>query len=109
MELLKRRTAVCQVRGDSGGYEVRIKSDSSKSGLTFSCDCPYAAEGNFCKHMVAAALELTDFLDDSDDDDFDEDYLEPAVYRKPPSPPRRPAGRNWQNRLGVALASGPQR
>ena len=111
MELLNRSTAVCQVMGDSDDYEVQIQANSGKDGLTFSCDCPYAGDGNFCKHMIAAALELTDFLDDDvvEDDDFDDEYVKSAVYRQPPSPPARRAARNWQTKLSVALASGAYR
>jgi uncharacterized Zn finger protein len=68
--------AVCQVRGDSGDYEVAIRADAGRNGLAFECDCPHADAGNFCKHMVAAGLELADHLEDVDEDD---DRIEPAA------------------------------
>lgn len=102
VDLLNDRTAVCQVMGDSGEYEVRIQADTCKNGLSFSCDCPYADGGNFCKHMVAAALELTEFLND-------EVVTGPNINPKPPVSPAPQAARNWQNKLGQVLASGPYR
>ena len=76
VELLNASTAICQVLGDSGDYQVQIEAKSSPNDLTFRCECPYAGDGNFCKHMIAAALELTDFLDDEDDDDDVDDGME---------------------------------
>jgi len=35
-------------------YTVRFHIE--KGGLESSCTCPWAEEGNFCKHMVAAGL-----------------------------------------------------
>ena len=55
------RRAICMVDGDSGEYSVEIEVDQKSGELYFECDCPYAEE-HFCKHMVAAALELSDFL-----------------------------------------------
>src|SRR5258708_837394 len=99
VDLVNSHTAICQVNGNSGDYEVRIQSDSSRNGLTFGCDCPFADGGNFCKHMVAAALELTDYLDVEDFDD--EDIVLPASR----APVATTAPRKWQNKLGLALQS----
>ncbi len=56
------RSAVCYVEGDSGTYEVNVKIDRASDDLDFFCDCPYG-ENHFCKHMVAAGLELRDYLE----------------------------------------------
>ncbi len=39
-----------------GTEDYRVKLMVGSSGLSFSCDCPYADEGNFCKHCVAVGL-----------------------------------------------------
>lgn len=38
-------------------YAVRLWRRNSQ--LQTACDCPYASEGAFCKHAVAAALAIT--------------------------------------------------
>ncbi|MEW2114693.1 hypothetical protein AB0945_05805 [Streptomyces sp. NPDC005474] len=38
-------------------YEVELILDGPE-GLTGECDCPYGAEGNFCKHLVALGLTV---------------------------------------------------
>src|SRR4029450_9818181 len=55
------RKAICMVDGDSGEYTVEIEVNQKSGQLYFDCDCPFAEE-HFCKRMVAAALELSDFL-----------------------------------------------
>jgi non-specific serine/threonine protein kinase len=105
VDLLDDRTAVCQVMGDSGNYQVGIQAVSGQPGLAFSCDCPYADEGYFCKHMVAAALELTSFLEE---ESLDEEIEEP-VTRQPVARPMPKAAHDWQYKLGEALDSGRQR
>ena len=118
IELEDGRVALCHVIGDSDDYEVRIQADTSKLGLSFSCDCPFADEGNFCKHMVAAGLELTDYLADND---LDQEIkrgrpapLAPPARPAPPAPPPQPmlrapaapqAVRKWQAPLDQALLS----
>src|SRR5690348_467504 len=67
LELISDSVASCLVEGDSDDYEVEIKSTSGKYGLSFSCNCPYADDGSFCKHMYAAALELSALLEDGAD------------------------------------------
>jgi uncharacterized Zn finger protein len=39
-----------------GTEDYRVKLMVGSSGLTFSCECPYADDGNFCKHCVAVGL-----------------------------------------------------
>lgn len=39
-----------------GTEDYRVKLMIGSSGLSFSCECPYADEGNFCKHCVAVGL-----------------------------------------------------
>lgn len=89
--------AVCQVDGDSGEYTVEIEVNKKTGELIFECDCPFADEGNFCKHMVAAALELKDYLEEEEefyDEEDGEDFI--------PVPP--PSSRNWEKKLGETLA-----
>jgi hypothetical protein len=102
VDLLDDSRAVCQVRGDSGNYQVGIQAVSGQPGLAFSCDCPYADEGYFCKHMVAAALELTSFLEE----DSQDDKIEEPVTRQPVARPRPKAAHSWQHKLGEMLDSG---
>ena len=92
--------AVCMVDGDSGEYTVEIEVDQKSGDLYFECDCPYA-EDHFCKHMVAAALELSEYLNE-DGDEFDDDEEEEFI----PITPSRSSG-SWQNRLNESLARVP--
>src|SRR5579859_4172785 len=62
VDLTDGTAAVCQVEGDSGDYGVEFSAGVRNNDLIVSCDCPYAEEGNYCKHMVAAALELQNIL-----------------------------------------------
>jgi non-specific serine/threonine protein kinase len=96
------RRAVCMVDGDSGEYTVEIEVDQKSGELDFECDCPYAEE-HFCKHMVAAALELSDYLNE-DGNEFDEEEERDFI----PVTPSRSSG-NWQNRLNETLARVPER
>ena len=93
--------AVCMVDGDSGEYTVEIEVDQESSELYFDCTCPYA-ENHFCKHMVAAGLELSEFLNegDSENDEEEEEFI--------PRIPSRTSG-SWQNRLNETLAQVPRR
>jgi non-specific serine/threonine protein kinase len=52
--------ASCLVRGSNSDYEVAIECEGNS--LYFSCGCPYAEGGVICKHEVAAALALRDYL-----------------------------------------------
>lgn len=103
--------AVLIVNGDSGEYTVEIEVSKKPGELLFECDCPYADEGNFCKHMVAASMALKDYLEDGEElegDYEDEDDEEAYIVRKPVPPPPAPA-RNWEKRLGETLALTPRR
>ena len=48
------------VEGGGGEYEVSIQNLDDE--LVFICDCPHAENGNFCKHMVACALDLSETI-----------------------------------------------
>ena len=40
----------------SGTHDYRVKLWLEDGELEFECTCPYAADGTFCKHVVAAGL-----------------------------------------------------
>ena len=92
------RRAVCEVEGNSGDYVVEIELDQKTGRLHFDCDCPYAGN-HFCKHMVAAAMELSAYLrghaEEEDDDDISTQNLQP--------------GGSWQNKLKETLSLIPRR
>ncbi|NYH93398.1 DUF6880 family protein [Actinopolymorpha rutila] len=46
-----------------GGRAYRVRLDLTPVGLEGRCNCPYGAEGFFCKHCVAAALAWLDSAD----------------------------------------------
>jgi uncharacterized Zn finger protein len=48
---------VARVRGGED-YEVRLWLKGRE--LQYACECPFAAEGAFCKHCVAAGLAASD-------------------------------------------------
>ncbi|MCC6986291.1 MAG: hypothetical protein IT309_07680, partial [Anaerolineales bacterium] len=56
VSMISDQKATCLVDGDTGEYTVEIKIDKKSGELDFECECYYADEGNFCKHMVAAAM-----------------------------------------------------
>ncbi len=60
VETVEEDYATCLVRGSSDDYEVVIEIEGNE--LFFSCECPYADGGVICKHEVAAALALRDYL-----------------------------------------------
>ncbi|MFD2077567.1 SWIM zinc finger family protein [Actinopolymorpha cephalotaxi] len=43
-----------------GGRAYRVRLDLTPTGLEGRCNCPFGAEGFFCKHCVAAALAWLD-------------------------------------------------
>lgn len=101
IELTSNREAICEVNGDGGDYTVTVEIDKKTGKLVFDCDCPYAYDGNFCKHMVAAGLSLKDHLEAEEDYDApEEDDESIAPPRKPASPPQ-PSHftRQWKNKL----------
>ena len=93
--------AVCMVDGDTGEYTVEIEIDKKSGEPTFECDCYYADEGNFCKHMIAAALEVSDYLKDEEEDE--EEFDEPA-----PVPQVKESFGDWKNKLNQTLALMPR-
>ncbi|MFD3683871.1 SWIM zinc finger domain-containing protein [Nocardiopsis sp. NPDC058631] len=45
------------VRGTvTGTHAYRVELTPRRSGMSWECDCPWAEEGNFCKHCVALGL-----------------------------------------------------
>src|SRR5687768_15628786 len=60
-------TVVCMVQGNSAEYDVQIEVDQTSGQLYFDCNCPFA-ENNFCKHMIAAALGVSEFLKEQEDE-----------------------------------------
>jgi non-specific serine/threonine protein kinase len=113
VELVNAGKAIILVDGDSGEYTVEIEVGKKTGELIFECDCPYADEGNFCKHMVAATLELKDYLDEEKEfgdyeEDEDDDDETGRVARSPVLPPPAPI-QNWEKRLGETLALAPRR
>jgi uncharacterized Zn finger protein len=73
--------ATCLVDGDTGEYTVEIEIDKKSGELTFECECYYAEDGHFCKHMVAAAMEMSEYLRDEEYDEDDEEEFEPPVSK----------------------------
>lgn len=41
-----------------GTEDYRVKLWADEDSFGYSCDCPFADEGNFCKHCVAVGLAL---------------------------------------------------
>ncbi len=91
--------AVCLVDGDTGEYTVEIKIEKKSGELTFECECYYADEGNFCKHMVAAALEVSEYL--RDDDEEEEEFESPVQTIKE-------AIGDWKTKLMQSMALMPR-
>jgi non-specific serine/threonine protein kinase len=89
-------TVVCMVEGNSAEYSVQIEVDQASGQLYFDCNCPYA-ENNFCKHMIAAALEVSAFLKE-------EEGEEESIPMFPSQ-----ISKNWQNKLNDTLALIPRR
>jgi non-specific serine/threonine protein kinase len=111
--------AVCEVSGDSSEYTVTIALHKKTGKLVFDCDCPYAYDGNFCKHMVAAGLELKDYLEDEEDDyddadDYEEDYEDDDDVEIETSPKPAPLQqltqftRQWKNKLDTLFQQLPR-
>ena len=103
VDLITKNKAVVLVDGDSGEYTVEIEVSNKNVELRFECDCPYADDGSFCKHMVAAALELKDYLNEEYEFGYDEDE---EGFVPPPPGTQRP--QNWQKTLSETLARVPR-
>ena len=69
--LISSQKAGCLVDGDTGEYTVKIEINEKSGELSFECDCYYAEEGNFCKHIVAAIMEVSEYL--KEEEEFEED------------------------------------
>ena len=59
-------SATCQVQGKGGIYVVTLRAESEKM-LDAFCSCPYAAKGYACKHIVAAALKVSEYVGSIED------------------------------------------
>ena len=100
VELVSDQKAVCLVDGDTGEYTVEIEIDEKLGELTFECDCYYADEGNFCKHMIAVALEVSEYLkEEEDEEEFEEET---------PAPREKETPGDWKNKLTQTLALMPR-
>jgi len=88
----------CIVDGDTDEYTVEITIDKKSGELTFECECYYAEEGNFCKHMIAAALEVSEYLRDEEDD---EEFEAPTPKTKEPT-------YDWKAKLMQSMALMPR-
>ena len=110
--------AACLVDGDTGEYTVEIEIDKKSGELTFECDCYYAEDGNFCKHMIAAAMEVSEYLRDEEeyDEDNEEEFEPPVSKTKEPAydwkakimqsvalMPREPSGGSQGKRYAIAI------
>jgi uncharacterized Zn finger protein len=62
-----------------GSKRYRVRLACGTDGLKGECTCPYAAEGFFCKHLVAVGLAKLEGVGGGDDDlgvDVDEKLYE---------------------------------
>ena len=88
-------------------YKVKINYDGHYV-LNAYCSCPYAADGNYCKHMAAVLYEIDN--DGKDDYEFNETVFEDAVSEddKPISIDEliSKADRSLLERILVNLAAG---
>ncbi len=94
--------AICMVDGDSGEYSVKIRVDGKSGRLYFKCNCPYAAD-HFCKHMVAASLEVAEVLQTVEEDEeffVEEEEEEQNSFRQPSLAQSR--GR-WKSQLDSVI------
>ena len=63
-------------------YEVEIVLSDSKIEEMY-CSCPYASDGNYCKHMAAVLYEWEEHKDDKKaDDNMDDILFKPAYTSK---------------------------
>jgi hypothetical protein len=103
VDLVSDRKAICLVDGDSGEYTVQIEIDKKLGELNFECDCPYA-ETDFCKHMIAAALEVSEYLTEEDEEYGEDDEEEFDA----PRPKARDATGDWKTKLMQTVALMPR-
>ncbi|MBR2812705.1 MAG: SWIM zinc finger family protein [Solobacterium sp.] len=58
-------------------YETEIHMDGDEIS-DMECDCPYAEDGNYCKHMAALLLKITE--EEMDPADTEDDYEDEDEY-----------------------------
>ncbi len=79
-------SATCKVRGTGGTYTVTLEAAGEKH-LIYSCTCPYAAKGYVCKHVVAAALKVSEQVGSIEDRwDYRLDRLLDSLSRRTSRP-----------------------
>jgi len=105
-ELVNDQKAICTVDGDTGEYTVEIEIDKKSGELTFDCDCYFADDGNFCKHMIAAAMEVSANLSDGYEEEYDEDE-DDEEFASPVSKTKEPTG-DWKAKLMQSVALMPR-
>ena len=67
--IIRKKDVIEAVVEGSEYYKVRMHYDGLYV-LDAYCSCPYAADGNYCKHMAAVLYEIDD--DGKDDYEFSE-------------------------------------
>lgn len=68
----------------SSEYHVTIELSEDEIESLY-CDCPYALDGNYCKHMAAVLYQYFEDIDDEKDDEKDDEEIEytDALYQRP--------------------------
>ncbi len=100
INMVSDQKVTCLVVGDTGEYTVEIEADKKTGELYFDCDCPYA-EIDFCKHMIAAAMEASEYLRDEEEDEDEEEFVPPASKTKEPTG-------DWKTKLMQSVALMPR-
>ena len=79
-------------------YQTRVWIDADQQ-LNGACDCPHAADGNFCKHQVALALTLRGIMggDDPPQDEAAAKKVAAAAKRAETQAKNREALRTFLN------------
>ena len=90
------------VRG-AAAYTVELWVEAREPG--WSCTCPYAAEGAFCKHAVAVALLLDPGGREADEGD--PRLRERPLADAPAGGSREPDMPRWRGRIDVAFTPTP--
>jgi len=104
-ELVNAQKAICFVNGDSGEYTVEIEIDKKSGELTFECECYFAEDGNFCKHMIAAAMEMSEYL--REEEEYEEDDEDEEGFESPVSKTKEPIY-DWKAKLMQSVALMPR-
>ena len=74
--IIRKKDEIEAVVEGSEYYKVKMNYDGHYV-LDAYCSCPYAADGNYCKHMAAVLYEIDN--DGKDDYEFNETVFEDAV------------------------------